>query len=98
MTHSPDAVTNEDAHGRIKNLLPTLFTSLSTRLAALVLNTLCDCRGQASGSLLSDRAVHNGVSFFRVIHITATSACGGICADVIASKLTPTTGGVPLQE
>jgi hypothetical protein len=89
MTHGPNAVSNEDTHGRIEDLLATLFASLSTRLAALVLNTLRDCRGQASGSLLSDRAVHYGFPFFRVIQITATSAYVGVCADVIAGKRAP---------
>jgi hypothetical protein len=62
VTHGTYAVTDENAHGGIENLLSALFASLSARLAALILNTLCDCRGKASGSLLSDRTIHDRFS------------------------------------
>jgi hypothetical protein len=81
VTHGTDAVTNENAHGGIENLLSALFASLSARLAALILNTLCDCRGKASGSLLSDRTIHDRFSSFgqcvgRVYSIATYYPCG----------------------
>jgi hypothetical protein len=63
MANGAHAIADEDAHGGIENLLATLFTALSARFAALILNTLRHSRGKAGGSLLSDRTIHDRFPF-----------------------------------
>ncbi|BBH31546.1 putative two-component system sensor kinase [Pseudomonas sp. St290] len=47
MAYGSHAIAHHDAHGRVENFLATLLTALSAGLAALVLNTFSDSRGDA---------------------------------------------------
>jgi hypothetical protein len=47
VAHGAHAVAHDNAHRRVENVLSTLLTALSAGLAALVLNTFSDSRGDA---------------------------------------------------
>jgi len=59
VTHGSHAITHHDPHGGIENILPALLAAPTTGLAALVLDTFSHGSGNASGSFLSDYAVHD---------------------------------------
>ncbi|MNJ68638.1 hypothetical protein D3C77_649040 [compost metagenome] len=58
MAYTAHALTHDNAHGGIEYVLAALFAALTTGLAALILNTFGNCRGNASGTLLSHCRSH----------------------------------------
>ncbi|MNZ99044.1 hypothetical protein D3C78_1183540 [compost metagenome] len=58
VTHATHPLANDNAHGRVENVLAALLAALAAGLAALVLNAFGDRRGNASGTLLSHCRSH----------------------------------------